>query len=75
MIRFRSRMVQLGPIAAVVYWRAEAVRLFALRWVQDEIVLPIARPSAARWAAGKPVPAWWRALLIVLLTRAEDDAW
>ena len=55
-----------------LYWRAEAVRLRALWWLQDWAVMPIARRSAARWSAGKSVPAWWRAFLIVLLTRADD---
>ncbi len=70
MIGFRSRLARLTP--ATVYWRAEAIRVGTLCWLQDEIVLPIARLSAARWTAGRPVPAWWRAFLVVLLTRAED---
>jgi hypothetical protein len=55
-----------------VYWRAENVRLRTLWSLQDRIVLPVARVSAARWIAGKNVPAWWRAFLILLLTRADE---
>jgi hypothetical protein len=58
--------------ALSAYWRAENGRLHTLWWLQDQVVLPVARVSAARWIAGKPVPAWWRAFLILLLTRADD---
>jgi hypothetical protein len=72
MIRIRSGMSRLGSPAATVYWCAESIRLRTLWWLQDGIVLPIARLSAARWTAGRPVPGWWRALLVFLLTRVED---
>jgi hypothetical protein len=62
---------QWGSKAAWFYWRAETIRLRTLSALQEGIVLPIARLSAARWMAGKPVPAWWRALLVVLLTRVD----
>jgi hypothetical protein len=58
--------------AARVYWRAEAGRLRTIWWLQDHAVLPIARRSAARCTAGRPVPGWWRTLLILLLTRTDD---
>ena len=58
--------------AANAYWHAEAMRLRTLWWLQDWAVMPIARRSAARWTAGKSVPGWWRAFLILLLTRADD---
>jgi hypothetical protein len=68
----RSRIAALRPAVAAAYWGAEDARCRTLWWLQDWIVLPVARRSAARWTAGRPVPDWWRALLIVLLTRAED---
>jgi hypothetical protein len=57
---------------ARIYWRAEDTRLHTLWWLQDWAVMPIARLSAARWSAGRPVPAWWRAFLVLLLTRTDD---
>jgi hypothetical protein len=69
---FRDKSELWRANAARVYWRAENIRLRTLWWLQDRAVLPIARRSAARWAAGRPVPAWWRALLILLLTRVDD---
>lgn len=71
-VPFRDAWQARRTVAASVYWRAEAVRLRALCWLQDRAVLPIARRSAARWTAGRPVPAWWRAFLIALLTRVDD---
>jgi len=69
---FRGTWDRCRITAPRLYWRAEAVRLRTLWWLQDWAVMPIARRSAARWSAGKSVPAWWRAFLIVLLTRADD---
>ena len=68
-----SDLWQTGRAASArTYWGAEAVRLRTLWWLQDNAVLPIARRSAARWTAGRPVPSWWRAFLILLLTRVDD---
>jgi len=69
---FRDAWEMWRISAASVYWRAEAIRVHMGWGLQDGIVLPIARVSAARWTAGRPVPGWWRALLVLLLTRADD---
>jgi hypothetical protein len=71
-VPFRDVWRMCRTDAASAYWRAEDLRLRALWWLQDQAVLPIARRSAARWTAGRPVPTWWRAFLILLLTRIDD---
>jgi hypothetical protein len=70
--RFRDVWETCRSEAARIYWRAEDTRLHTVWWLQDSAVLPIARLSAARWSAGRSVPAWWRAFLVLLLTRPDE---
>ena len=59
--------------AVYTYWRAEAIRLRALWWLEDMTLRSLANWSLRRLAAGRRVPHWWSALLVLLLTGEGDS--